>query len=236
MFSRSAELYDAIYGFKDYAAEAASLHALIQERAPRARTLLDVACGTGKHLAELRAWYEIAGTDVDPTMIALARKRLGPNVPLREANMVDFDLGRRFDAVTCLFSSVGYVKTVGKLDRAVGAMGRHLAPGGVLVVEPWIFPEAWEAGYPHAVFVDEPDLKLARVNVSQPARRAVVLDLHYLVGTPNGVEYFTEEHELGMFTREEYLAVFAGAGLDVSYDADGLTGRGLFVGLASRGA
>ncbi|MBA2535877.1 MAG: hypothetical protein H0V20_00395 [Actinobacteria bacterium] len=43
MFTRSAELYDAVYGFKDYVAEAGNLHALIQARAPGAATLLDVA-------------------------------------------------------------------------------------------------------------------------------------------------------------------------------------------------
>ena len=56
MFSRSAHLYDAIYSFKDYAGEAETLRALVEERAPGARSLLDVACGTGKHLAELRRW------------------------------------------------------------------------------------------------------------------------------------------------------------------------------------
>jgi ubiquinone/menaquinone biosynthesis C-methylase UbiE len=65
VFSRTAHLYDAIYAFKDYAAEAARLHELIEERVPGPRTLLDIACGTGKHLAELRAWYEVEGVDLD---------------------------------------------------------------------------------------------------------------------------------------------------------------------------
>ena len=46
----SAELYDKIYGFKDYAQEAEAIHQTIQRFKPGAKTLLDVACGTGKHL------------------------------------------------------------------------------------------------------------------------------------------------------------------------------------------
>ena len=59
MFSRSAALYDALYAtFKDYQTETARLRELIAERVPDARTLLDVACGTGVHLALLRQHFE----------------------------------------------------------------------------------------------------------------------------------------------------------------------------------
>ena len=55
MFTDSAHIYDAVYSFKDYGAESARIHTLIEERSPGASTLLDVACGTGKHLEQLRA-------------------------------------------------------------------------------------------------------------------------------------------------------------------------------------
>jgi ubiquinone/menaquinone biosynthesis C-methylase UbiE len=58
MSSRSAEIYDAVYSFKDYTAEAEAVHKLIQNRCATARTLLDVACGTGKHLERLNASYQ----------------------------------------------------------------------------------------------------------------------------------------------------------------------------------
>jgi ubiquinone/menaquinone biosynthesis C-methylase UbiE len=104
MFSRSADLYDALYAtFKDYADEAARLRELI---GPDARTLLDVACGTGAHLELLREHYEVVGLDLDPELLAIARGRL-PGVELVEGDMTGFDLGRRFDAVACLFSSIG---------------------------------------------------------------------------------------------------------------------------------
>jgi SAM-dependent methyltransferase len=231
MFTKSARFYDAIYSFKDYAAEAEKVDALIQERKPGARTLLDVACGTGLHLAHLRERYEVEGLDLDPNLLAIAAERL-PGVPLHEDDMTSFDLGRRFDAVVCLFSSIGYAKTVENLERAVTSMANHLEPGGVLIVEPWITPDVWEDDHLGAVFVDEPKLKIARVNLAEREGRLSRLVFHYLVLTPEGVERFEEPHEVYLFTHEEYLAAFRRARLDVEYDAEGLMGRGLYVGCA----
>lgn len=233
MFSRSAKLYDAVYSFKDYASEAARLHALIQERAPGARTLLDVACGTGKHLEQLSRHYAVEGLDLDGAFLAIARERL-PGVPLHEADMVDFDLGRRFDAVVCLFRSIGYARSRENLGRAVAAMGRHVEPGGLVVVEPWILPERWQAGHVAAVFVDEPELKVARINISAAATDVTAIDFHYLVGTPAGGESFTERHELGLFPHDAYVGAFRDAGLAVEHDPDGIAGRGLYIGARPR--
>jgi SAM-dependent methyltransferase len=231
MFSRSADLYDAVYSFKDYAQEAERVHEVIEERRPGARTLLDVACGTGKHLEQLRRWYDVTGVDLDPNLLAVAQERL-PDVPLHEGDMRSFDLARRFDAVTCLFSSIGYAGDEDGLRAAIAAMAAHLEPGGVLVLEPWLEPGEWIEGRPHVVVVDEPDLKIARMNVSTQEGRLAIMHFHYLVGTPEGVRYFDERHEAALFTDEEYRAAFAAAGLEVEHDAEGLIGRGLYVGVA----
>jgi SAM-dependent methyltransferase len=228
MFSRSARIYDAIYGsIRDYQHEAAELDRLIQERRAGARTLLDVACGTGAHLEHLNG-YEAEGLDLAPEMLEVARKRL-PGVLLHEADMVAFDLGRRFDAVVCMFSSIGYVRTEERLRSAIAAMARHLEAGGVLVVEPWLTPEAWMDRHVGAVFVDEPELKIARINAAERKGNVSAFEFEYLVGTPEGVEHFTERHELGLFTVEEYLAAFRASGLEADHDPEGPMGRGLYV-------
>ncbi len=229
MFDRSAELYDLVYGFKDYAGEADRLDELIRERLPHARSLLDVACGTGKHLAELADRYpDVAGLDLDEGLLAIARERL-PHVPLHHCDMTAFNLGRRFDAVTCLFSAIGYAGTEARLRTSIAAMARHLEPGGVLLVEPWLDPQTWKPGHLHLLTVDDPEVKIARATVAALEGTTSILDFHYLVVTAAGVEHFTEHHEAALFTREQYVGAFEAARLVVEHDEEGLIGRGLYV-------
>jgi hypothetical protein len=63
MFIDSPELYDAIYHFKNYARECDRLRSLINEVVPGARTILDVACGTGAHAKFLKHHYAVDGID-----------------------------------------------------------------------------------------------------------------------------------------------------------------------------
>ena len=231
MFSRSARIYDAIYAsVRDYPREAAELDRLIQERRPGARTLLDVACGTGAHLEHLEG-YGVEGLDLDPEMLAVARERL-PDVPFHEGDMAAFDLGERFDTVVCMFSSIGYVRTEERLSSAIASMARHLEPGGVLVVEPWLSPDVWMDRHVGAVFVDDPELKIARMNVAQREGTVSMFEFEYLVGTPDGIERFTERHELGLFRVEQYLQAFRIAGLEAEHDQEGPMGRGLYIATA----
>ena len=236
MYDRSAALYDAIYrGIgKDYAAEAADIVQLIHARRPDATTLLDVACGTGGHLEHLRASFVAEGVEASPHMAALARSKLGEEVTVHEEDMRRFDLGRRFDAVTCLFSSIGYLRTPDELTAGLAAMARHLEPGGVFVLDPWFFPDAWRDGYVAADAASEPGLAVGRVSTSHRLGRLSLLDFHYTVATPEGVDRFTERHELALFTGPEYEEALTGAGfVDIEFDPEPIQGRGRFV--ASRG-
>ncbi len=234
MFAHSAAFYDALYAHsgKDYAAEADRLRRLVRRyRQSPGNAWLDVACGTGLHMAHLKHDFDPIGLDIDEGMLGIAHERC-PDVPFYQGDMVDFTLDRRFDLITCLFSSIGYARTHDRLNAAVANMARHLAPGGLLIVEPWILPEDWQDRHVGALFVDEPDLKIARVNHSRREGSVSILDFQYLVGTPEGVEHFAERHELGLFTRDDYRAAFEQAQLHVEHDPDGLMGRGLYIGVA----
>lgn len=214
MFDRSAHVYDLLYSFKDYEGEARDLVGLIRERNPSAGSLLDVACGTGVHLAHLRASFpDVAGVDVVGGMLGVARARL-PGVPLVVSDMRTFDLGRRFDAVTCLFSSVGYLPGADDLADAIERMAAHLAPGGVIVVDGWIRPDRWrEPGGVHALAETGPDTAAARVTRSHRDGPKTILEMRYLIATLDGFETASETHALTLFTDEEYLAAFRRAGL-----------------------
>jgi SAM-dependent methyltransferase len=231
MFLQTQRFYDAIYCWKDYAAEAQRLKALLAGRQTSGRrTLLDIACGTGGHIPYLRDDFAYEGLDLDAKMLALARERF-PDIPFHQGDMLDFDLRRQFDVVTCLFSSIAYVKTAQKLEQAIATMARHVRPGGVLVIEPFVAPQDWEAGRPTATFVDQPDLKIARMSVGAREGAVAIITFEYLVATSAGMERLSERHELGLFTDTQYRGAFTAAGCDVARDPDGLMGRSLYLGV-----
>jgi SAM-dependent methyltransferase len=230
-----ADVYEFIYRSrgKDWAAEAGTLTRLIRDRRPGAATLLDVACGTGAHLATFAGLFdEVAGVELSGPMRAAARARL-PGVPVHAGDMRDFRLDRRFDAVTCMFNAIAYLGSVAEMRRAVRSMAGHLTPGGVLVVEPWWFPERFLEG--HLAVDSEHDGTRAVARMSHTTRTGRVshLQVRFLVGDGDGIRDFTQTSHLMLFTRDEYLGAFADAGCPAEYLDGGLTGRGLFVGRRS---
>ncbi len=232
-FEKSAEYYDLIYDAlgKDYKKEATRIHQIIwANKTSRGRALLDVACGTGRHIQSLRKHYSCEGLDLQPKLLALARKR-NPSTTFHHGNMLNFNLHKQFDAITCLFSAIGHMRSSQNLDQAIKNMASHLKPGGVLIVEPWLTPMDIIPGHIGAAFVNQPKLKLGRMNIVQVKGKLSILKFHYLLGRPEGVEHFTELEELGLFTHNEYLAAFRSAGLKAKYDRRGLIGRGLYIGI-----
>lgn len=232
VYARSAAYYDAIYRAqgKDYAAESLRLRDLIATYAQSGgNALLDVACGTGGHLEHLREYFTCEGLDVDRAMLAIASQRV-PGTPLHLQDMISFHLDKRFDAIVCLFSAIGYVPDVSRLQQTLATFSRHLKPGGVAIVEPWLRPSDWIDGLVSADFADEPDLKVARMSVSRRDGNASILNFHYMVAGKDGVRTFVEPHRVMLFTDDQYRDAFTRAGLRLNYDEQGFTGRGLFIG------
>ena len=232
MLSGSEKYYDDIYNAmnKDYSAEANKVHEFIRKyKNSEGNKLLDVACGTGTHASFLTKFYQIEGMDINAAMLQVARKK---NLGIRffQGDMRNFDLGRQFDVVTCLFSAIGYMKSKTELRKAIQAMSRHLLPGGVLLVEPWFSPEQWNVGRVTVNEVNKPDIKIIRMALAGKRRRISLLEFQYLIGTSKGLQHITEHHEFGLFSREEYMDAFILAGLEVLHDPDGLFGRGLYIG------
>lgn len=231
MFTSSAQLYDAIYStFKDYPAEARQIGALLRRAHPGARTILDVACGTGEHARLLHAdGFVVDGLDLDPAFVRIAAEK-HPAGRFFQADMADFHLDARYDAILCLFSSIAYLCTIDRVTSALRCFREHLASGGVAVVEPWFVPGVLD---PARVAVHEVDVggmhvvRTGRVGIEGRVSR---LSFEYEITDAAGTRRASEIHELGLFTPDEMLAAFGDAGLHVDYDPEGLTGRGLYTG------
>jgi SAM-dependent methyltransferase len=237
VYTQSSKYYDALYRSlgKDYATESERIVEIATARCRSGgNTLLDVGCGTGRHIEYLRDRFACEGLDVDRSMLDIARER-NPSVPFHLGDMIGFNLGKRFDVILCLFGGIGSVPNTQRLDQTLQTIARHLKPGGVVIVEPWLHPDEWQDGFVHALYVDEPDLKVARMSVSRRDGNVSILNFHYMVASHDGIRTFTEPHRLTLFTDDEYKNAFHRAGLFVEFEEPGLSGRGLYVGYTRRG-
>ena len=230
MWAALAPYYDVIYGWKNYREESERITELIRKHGRTAgRTILDVACGTGGHSEHLQKRFDVTGIDLNPEMLKVARKRV-PEISFKRADMTSFDLGRQFDAIVCLFSSIAYLRNYRNLKRAVRCFGQHLKPGGVLIIEPFFTRDTFTVGTIHGGTMEGDGVKISRHNVSRRRGDLAILDFHYLPSTKSGVQHFNDLHELALFDTDGFLEILEEAGLRSRFYKNGLMkGRGLYV-------
>jgi SAM-dependent methyltransferase len=140
-----ASWFDRWHQAKDYHAEVDQLRKVFSQEGVGAAapapvgSVLDLGCGTGRHLELLaEAGHEVVGVDRSATMVATAAERLkrfGTRAAVVEADLMDITLDRTFDAVTMMFSVLGYQVTNNALLATLGVAHRHLVSGGLLVFD-----------------------------------------------------------------------------------------------------
>jgi SAM-dependent methyltransferase len=230
VFSATSDYYDLIYAnSKDYAAEATQIAALLRRLNPRCHTVLDVACGTGEHARHLAAHgLAVDELDLDPAFIRIAEQK-NPAARFFVADMADFHLPYRYDAVLCLFSSIGYMKTLDRVAAALSCFRDHLLPGGVMVIEPWFAPGMLDTRRMFRNTGEGDGVRITRFARTEVVGAISRLHFDYEITDVNGTRHASEIHELGLFTTAELIETFRKVGLDVSHDPKGLADRGLFV-------
>ncbi|MFD0250983.1 class I SAM-dependent methyltransferase [Streptomyces sp. NPDC127113] len=131
-YDKEAERYDAARGGEPRAEAAA--RALLSLVPRGARSLLDVACGTGivtRRLAAAPGAPRVTGADLAPAMARRAAARLPGAVVLADSRRLPFRDGG-FDAVTSVWL-LHLVEGAGDVRAIVGECARVLRPGGVYV-------------------------------------------------------------------------------------------------------
>jgi SAM-dependent methyltransferase len=235
MFAQTAEFYDAIYGFKDYARESAQIALLLRAADPGIRRVLDAACGTGEHARLLAGQhgFEVDGLDLDPALLRIARGK-HPAGRFFEADMSAFALERphRFDAVLCLFSSIAYLVSLARVRQAFACFRAHLRPRGVLLVEPWFPPGVLDVGRVARHTGTHLGVRVERISRVEEVGRISRLYFDYRIESSAGVEERAEIHELGLFTVDEMRAALEESGFSAELDPVGPMGRGLWIARA----
>lgn len=230
-YSKLAKYYDLIYASKNYKHEAQRLHELIQRyKTSAGNNLLDVACGTGSHIKYLKVNYETMGFDISEEMLAIARKKT-KDVPFVQGNMTHLDLGQQFDALLCLFGSINYLTTMDELTMTIRTFSNQTKPGGVIIIEPVFTLETFKSGHMGILCIDEPEVKIARVNVNRREGTIVHFDFHFLIATSEGTEHFTDSSPVGLFSRTDFKTIMENNGFTFKPIEPGLSHSELYIGV-----
>jgi SAM-dependent methyltransferase len=130
-----AGIYDEIVVDPCHPRWAAFVDGMWSGERPAIHTVLDVCCGTGLMSAELIALgYRVSGVDASAAMLARARRRVGPDVPLAQATLPDLGGGGTVDAAVSTLDGFNYL-TPDAFRATLAAIAARLRPGGWCVFD-----------------------------------------------------------------------------------------------------
>jgi SAM-dependent methyltransferase len=212
-----AELYDAVAEVtgRDLDGEAIRVQrAWEAELGPGRHRLLDVACGTGQHLARFRSHAEVAGADHSAGMLRVAARRL-PGVPLHEQPMEHLDVPGEYDVMTCLLAGIAYPLGESRLHQALRRMRRHLRDGGVLVVDPGPSLHTLERLKPEPLLFEMTGMLVERRTRWSVHRSELVLHHEYRMSTAGRRWSMHDLHEVTLRDLHAHRIAMERAGFEV---------------------
>src|SRR4029453_3224280 len=128
------------------------------------------------------------------------------------ADMSDFRLSQRYNALLCLFGSIGYLQTLDRVLRAFTCFRDHMTADGIIVVEPWFAPGRLDPTHVARQTGEANEIRVSRVGRVEIEGSISRLHFDYEIRDPTGTRHASEVHTLGLFTAAELLQVFQEAG------------------------
>jgi SAM-dependent methyltransferase len=214
-FGDYSRYYNLLYKDKDYAGEAKYVDSVVKRYAPRAATMLELGCGTGRYAAEFAAMgYRVHGVDLSGDMLREARAIRSANIELSLGDARNIRLGEKFDVVSALFHVMSYQSSNKDVLDMLATMKEHLADGGVAVFDFWYGP-AVLTQRPETRFkeVEDDEIKVSRVAIPIMDVMKNIVSVNYVAFIRNkrggSVTELRETHNMRYFFDAEF-SIFSG--------------------------
>jgi SAM-dependent methyltransferase len=205
----------------EYAAWCNQVTLLIRQYAMRdVHTLLNLGCGGGKNIYNLRKHFVVTGVDISKPMLDLAQ-RLNPQCRFILGDMRDCILGEEFDAVL-IDDAILYMANRHDLARVFRNAYRHMKPGGVMIVMPDYTKEIFRQNWTQVSYANS-KYKPANVEVvfieneydPDPSDETCEDTIIYLI-RENGVLTIESDHSVvGLFSLDVWRAILHETGFEV---------------------
>ncbi len=193
---------------------------------PRGATLLDLACGYGRHaIGMAKRGFRVTGLDFNAHYLEIAAeeaRKAGVDVSWKAGDMREPGFDAAFDGAYSYFTSFGYYEDE-ENERVLSGVSRALRHGGRFLLDvvnrDWLLthPEqrTWSQREDGALLMEETDIEL---QTSRVATRQILID-------PQGGPQVHKEHFLRAYTCAELTALLRRHGLVVRGVHGGATGE-----------
>lgn len=217
------QAYDLLNSGKPYSQEVEFLKKIVTDFSSTKNTIssvLDLGCGSGKHLSFFASETLKVGVDVSSSMLDKASKLNLNNSEFTLSKIQNFKSTTKFDLVFSLFHVISYQITDRQLRDTFITIENSLSKNGLAIFDFWHRP-AWDFDPPVTRITKRSDETLDVVRISRPlidgVAGTVSIDMDIFIGnkrTKNGLyQHHTEHHIMRAFTLSELRLVAEVAGL-----------------------
>jgi len=204
-----AKYYDIFNQGKDYGREYYFLENVFK-RYSRLKIIdvLDLGCGTGIHARHLSSkGYNVLGLDLSKEMIEIANSRAAPRNRFRVGDMSNFKLNKKFGAIICMFSALGYLTKNSQIRGFFKSVKEHLKSQGLLIVDVWNASGIMqEPPSSREKIVEKNDLRIIRRSFPNLISKNNIIEVKFNVKVfrdNNLIENYGEMHRVRFFFQSE---------------------------------
>jgi SAM-dependent methyltransferase len=219
-----AAAYDLLNAGKNYKEEVDFLLSVLRDPKcgiPEPMSVLDLGCGSGRHLTHFDSSIEKVGVDRSAGMLKAARSNEISNCQFFHSDVLSIDLHRKFDVVYSLFHVLSYQLSDESLVGFFRAIERHLTDRGIALVDFW-HRSAWDNDPPIIRVTNKSSDSVEVVRVSQPEFDMLSgrIDIDMLIfarsmASSPRFEMFKERHSMRAYTLSELRFAAQISGLDI---------------------
>ena len=183
-------------------------------------SLLNLGCGGGKNVFNLKKHFAVTGIDISPAMLELARQ-LNPECQFHRADMREFTLHERFDAIL-IDDAICYMTTEEELRAVFDRAYEHLNTGGVMIGGPDETKETFRQNWTRVSHAAS-DSKLENMEVvfiendfdPEPGDTTYEATMVYLIRESGKLSIEHDLHLLGLFSIEAWRRSLLDAGFEI---------------------
>ena len=197
IFQKYASFYDLLYSDKQYEKECDFITKILNEIAPKAKKILELGCGTGKHARLLaKRGFQIYGVEKSQDMIerGLANNKGSPinSYPsggffiCQQGDALTTSVGTCCDVALSLFHVLSYQTEDSQIIALLQNVNRHLNIGGFLILDFWYSPAVHEIVPETRVKrVSNEIISLTRIAEPNYSPHSNLIDVNYLTYEEN---------------------------------------------------